>query len=85
MPNKLLTDEELREELAGYINAYGRYINDDGTPKELLDELVDLIKQQRLAHGEMVIGEDDVPRNTLEHSCRNFLRREQRERNTHAA
>lgn len=75
--NKLLSDEDIIKLLQDImtlddIDAYG---------KKFRDKLREFIEEKMKAHGNMVICEDDEPRNTIEHSRRNFLRQEQRLRN----
>ncbi len=95
--NKLLTDDELLKELHN-IQYPGttmpldliKQANDDGPIKRTFA----LIQSQKIAHGEMVIGENALPVNradhsrsksittiNFEHSIRNDLKSEQRERN----
>lgn len=60
------------------IRLFKGYVLDENGFDELdfKEWLIDWSRKQ----AEMVVGEDDEPRNTLEHSRRNFLRLEQRAR-----
>jgi len=102
--SKLLSDEELKEKVYFYgdlcaqlqsfttiktVEERNRKIREEG------DKLINLIHSQKLAHGDMVIGENDdrLPKFMKHHpkfddvaydeqmAHRNSLREEQRERN----
>lgn len=61
---KLLTDQELRQELQSYMHRYAVYVQGGGFDNrhtdELLDEAVGFVESQKLLHGDMVIGKDEL-------------------------
>lgn len=76
---KLLTEEELRAEIFEILTSTDK-------SKDDIERLFDLIQSQKVAHGKMVIGEDDPGgrfelNSNFQWGYRNQLRAEQRERN----
>lgn len=84
---QLLSDEELRKQVANKMayTMYGNSFDAIGADKRsriafAIVEMTQFINTQKRLYAEMVVGEDNEPRNSLEHSRRNFLRKEQRAR-----
>lgn len=95
---KLLSDEELERKIDDLLDDFGHdVVSKAGASRRAMKskyrrQIIPLIKQQKLLHGDMVIGEDEVVvtydhRETVQQrnkmrNIRNKLRAEQRARNS---